>query len=338
MNLRQKELPATMFDKPFDLQQAIALLPMLFVLLAICVQPPTAFPAKSWEPIKVIINDWTSQIVLANIASNLFEKVGYRVEPLQVASEGQWYMLKNERGQVQVEVWEGTMADKYEQLHSRKLLVDAGNHDAKTREEWWYPDYVEDLCPGLPDWKALRDCAGIFTTDKTAKFGRYLGGPWEKPDAARIRALDMDFKVVQAKSGDELWVELAKAFKVKQPIVLFNWTPNWVEAKYKGKFIEFPDYALECETEPSWGTNKKFLWDCGNPKAGWLKKVVSAKFPTKYPCAFKIMQNFNFTNAMISEVAALVDVEKMSYENAASKWLVDNELLWKVWLPEQCNK
>ncbi len=36
------------------------------------------------------------------------------------------------------------------------------------------------------------------------------------------------------------YFDLAKSFKKKEPIVLFNWTPNWVEAKYEGKFIEFP--------------------------------------------------------------------------------------------------
>jgi hypothetical protein len=36
-------------------------------------------------------------------------------------------------------------------------VIDAATHDAKTREDWWYPSYVEDVCPGLPDFLVFID-------------------------------------------------------------------------------------------------------------------------------------------------------------------------------------
>ena len=30
-------------------------------------------------------------------------------------------------------------------------------------EEWWYPTYMKEKCPGLPNWEALNDCAEAFS-------------------------------------------------------------------------------------------------------------------------------------------------------------------------------
>ena len=36
----------------------------------------------------------------------------------------------------------------------------------KAKEEWWYPIYMKEKCPGLPNWEALKDpkCAEAFST------------------------------------------------------------------------------------------------------------------------------------------------------------------------------
>jgi glycine betaine/proline transport system substrate-binding protein len=217
-------------------------------------------------------------------------------------------------------------------------ILEAGTYDAVTREEWWYPYYVEEKCPGLPDWKALKKCAHLFSENGLEKMGRYLGGPWEKPDRARVRALGLNFKIERVKKGDDLWVELEKAYRVKKPIILFNWTPNWIESKYKGKFVNFPEYHPKCETEPSWGISKKWKYDCGNPKAGWLKKVVWKGVLEKWPCALKVLRNFNFNNLMIAKLSSLVDSDKLSYPDAAVLWMKENVNVWKKWIPKNCRK
>ncbi len=66
----------------------------------------------------------------------------------------------------QIEVWEGSQRDSFEKALAEGA-VDYGAHDAITREDWWYPKYVKDVCPGLPDWKALDACAAKFATAET---------------------------------------------------------------------------------------------------------------------------------------------------------------------------
>lgn len=296
-----------------------------------------SFSQAKNDAIKIILNNWSSQIVVSHILGGIYKNQGFKVEYVTYPTDGQWYILKHNIAHVQVEVWQGTMADKYALLTSQGKLIDAGDYNVITREEWWYPEYVEQLCPGLPDWQALNACSGIFSQKDNLNKGIYYGGPWEKPDKARVRALNLNFKIINANTAENLWKKLATAYKTKQPIVLFNWTPNWVGAVYKGKFVEFPEHQIECETIPKWGLNPDYLFDCGNPKAGWLKKVSSTEFPHKWPCAFRILQQLNFTNSELEVIAALVDLKGLSYQRASQFWLNENKLKWHNWLPSSCN-
>ncbi len=116
--------------------------------------------------------------------------------------------------------------------------------------------------------------------------------------------------------------------------MLFNWTPNFIEAIYDGKFIEFPPFEEACRTDPSWGINKELTHDCGNPSGGYLKIGVWKGFPDKWPGAYEVLQKINFTNLDVAVQAKLVDVDKMEEEDAAKKWLADNEDRWKTWIAQ----
>jgi glycine betaine/proline transport system substrate-binding protein len=290
---------------------------------------------ESSEPIKVVVNNWTSQLVLANISGRLLEKLGYRVEYEPAHTQLQYSAIGNGDMHLQVEVWQGTMAVPFESQVARGRMVDAGSHDAVTREDWWYPVYVEEICPGLPDWTALNECSAKLATSDTAPKGRYLAGPtdWEKPDQERVAALGLNIEVVNAGDALQLRTELEAASRQKGPIILFNWSPNWVEAKYPGKFVEFPDHDPECESDPSWGSNPDLTFDCGNPKRGWLKKGVWAGFEQNWPCGFQLIRNINFTNAQISAAAAKVDVDGLTPEQAAEQWIEENKADWQSWIP-----
>ena len=313
-------------------------LPKLALLLAATLAGGNVASAEvpeSPEPIKIVVNNWNSQLVLANISGLLLEKLGYAVDYVPAHTQMQYSALANGDMHYQVEVWEGTMADAFEKQVARGGIIDAGSHDAVTREDWWYPLYVEEVCPGLPDWQALKACAAKLATAETGTKGRYLAGPteWEKPDRERIEALGLDIEVVNAKDASTLWQELEAASKTKQPIILFNWTPNWVEAKYPGRFVDFPDHDPDCESDPKWGLNSEVAYDCGNPKKGWLKKGVWSGFEETWPCAFALVENINFSNGQIAEAAAKVDVEGASPADAAAQWVDENESIWRAWMP-----
>ncbi|MEH6477744.1 MAG: ABC transporter substrate-binding protein, partial [Sneathiella sp.] len=295
-----------------QIPKLFTLLTVSFILLFSVSFSAYAKIPEQTKPIRIILNNWTSQIVLSKILGELYKQRGYNIEYVVLETKNQWSHLHRGLEHIQVEVWEGTMASDFNRVLGFGEIIDAGNHNATTREEWWYPEYVEAVCPGLPDWRALKNCAALFATPTSKTLGRYVAGPWEKPERAKIRALNLGFMVDAVENSDDLWVELQKAKEINKPIVLFNWSPNWVEDRYKGKFIEFPSYDTQCEIDPAWGVNKKRTHDCGNPKNGWLKKVAWRGIDANWPCASAILRDLNFTNAMISEVAALVDADGLT--------------------------
>lgn len=293
--------------------------------------------ADSDDPILITMNNWTSQNVLANVTGDLLEKLGYEVEYVPSDTQLQFQAIADGDMHFQVEVWEGSMLNAFEKAKATGGLVDMGDHDAVTREDWWFPAYMLEKCPGLPDWKALDKCAELFATAETSPKGRFVGPPadWGKHYSERIAALGMNFEEVPVGQAATLWAELQAAYDREEGVVLFNWTPNFIEAKFEGAFVEFPEYEAACLTDPAWGINKEELYDCGAPSQGWLKKAAWAGVAEDYPKAWELFQNMNFSNAQIAAAAAMVDVEGLSPEEAAAKWVAENEDVWSAWMPKE---
>jgi len=288
---------------------------------------------ESKDPIKIVTNNWTSQLVLANVVGNVLGEMGYNVEYTPSDTQLQFTAIANGDMHFQVEVWEGSMADSFAKAQETGL-VDAGSHDAVTREEWWYPSYMNEMCPGLPDWKALDACAEKFATAETKPKGRFVGPPadWGKHYSERITALGMNFEEVPVGQAATLWAELQAAYDRKEPVVLFNWTPNFIEAKFEGEFVNFPDYEKACHDDAAWGMNPDAVYDCGAPKKGWLKKAAWNGMEEKWPAAWGVLQKVNFTNEQIASAAAMVDVDGKSPEEAAKQWATDNSDVVSGWM------
>lgn len=303
------------------------------LLASAALSAPALAQAESADPIKIVTNNWTSQLVLANVVGQLLQQMGYNVEYKSSDTQLQYTAIVNGDMDFQVEVWEGSQAESFDKALAAGA-VDYGAHNAVTREDWWYPSYVKEVCPGLPDWKALDACAAKFATAETGGKGRFVGPPadWGKHYSERIQSLKMNFQEVPVGQAATLWAELQAAFDRKEPVVLFNWTPNFIEAKFPGEFVEFPKYEAPCLTDPKWGSNPDAVYDCGAPASGYLKKAGSKTLGEKWPKASEFLKKVNFSNAEIAAAAAMVDVEGMTPEDAAKKWIGANEAAWKAWV------
>ena len=84
-----------------------------------------------------------------------------------------------------------------------------------------------------------------------------------------------------------------------------------------------PPYTAGCIPEDG-GDGK-----CGSPD-GYLKKAAHEDFPKTHPAAAKMFQKLSFSTSQIGAMAALVDVDKMTHEDAAKKWLADNKSVWQA--------
>lgn len=83
-----------------------------------------------------------------------------------------------------------------------------------------------------------------------------------------------------------------------------------------------------------WGSYPDAIYNCGAPAKGYPKKAGSRQLGEKWPKAKEVLKKVNFTNAQIAVAVAMVDVEDMTAEDAAAKWVKENEATWKTWLQQ----
>ena len=300
---------------------------------AMMAMPFAASANDSSDPIVIPIHNWSSQIVMSHAVGQIFESMGNAVEFVTTDSQAVYESVRLGDVALELEVWEGAFGASFRAALEKGGLHDVGDHNAVTREDWWYPMWTKEACPGLPSWEALNACADKFKTAETGDKGRYLDGPvdWLKHGKERVEALGMDFVVVNAGSAAALWAEIGAAEKDKRPVVVFNWTPNVAEAVWPGEFVEFPEWVDGCDKDPSVGPNPNALYDCGNPAKGYLKKAAWDGMKDKWPNAYATLEKISFTNPQIAEMAKFVDIDEMEPEEAAAEWLANNESIWKAW-------
>jgi glycine betaine/proline transport system substrate-binding protein len=265
---------------------------------------------------------------MAYVIGGIFESMGNNVEYKSADSQAVYEAIRIGDVTISHEVWQSSFGKSFYNAMAKGGVIDAGDHSAPTLEEMGVPTWVIDkgLCPGLPNWEALKNCHKAFETPDSGGKGRWLEGPqsWHKqlmPDRVKALGLDSKYVVKFAGGADALWAELAAAKKEGRATIIFNWTPNFTDAE-GFTFIEFPEYTAGCRKADGGDGS------CGSPK-GWLKKAANYKFPKTHPAAYTAFSRMSFSTKDIGQMAALVDIDKMTHKDAAKKWLADHGDVWK---------
>lgn len=288
---------------------------------------------ESTDPIKLTLHDWSGQLINTQIMGRILENAGYNVEYVQADYLAQFAGLKTGDLHLAMEIWETTGREALDEATATGQVVNVGETGMQAIEEWWYPLYMKEQCPGLPDWTALLDCAEAFSTLETAPSGRYLGGPvtWGGFDDERVEALGLDFEVVHAGTDAALFAELESAYQREAPIILWVYVPHWAPAKYEGEFVEFPPYTPECYADPSVGINPDMAYDCGKPR-GPIWKAAWAGLEDKWPGAYAAIEAYTLGNDEMSAMVAEVDLDGKPIDEVVEAWLAANEDRWKAWI------
>ena len=303
----------------------------LTLATGLCVNAQAA--VESTDPIKLTLHDWTGQLITTQLMGEVLKQAGYTVDYVQADYIAQFAGLKSGDLHVAMEIWETTGRDAMDEATATGQVENLGETGMQAIEEWWYPSYMKEQCPGLPNWEALNDCAEAFSIPETAPKGRYLGGPvtWGGYDDERAEALELDYEVVHAGTDAALFAELESAYQRKAPILLWVYTPHWAPAKYEGEWVEFPAYTAECYNDPAWGSNPDMAYDCGKPR-GPIWKVAWSGVKDKWPGAHKTIQAFTINNDEMSQMIVDVDLNGQKLEDVVAAWMDANQERWKAWI------
>lgn len=281
-------------------------------------------------PIRLSLNNWTGQQLSTYIVGGMLEHAGYSVEYVEADQSAMYEEIASGDLHAMVEIWTSSTPEAYLSARDAGHLEELGDMGLDARNGVVFPPYVAQMCPGLPNWEALRDCAGIFSADGEGARGIYLAYPesWGSPGADRIRALDLPFDVVAADSEAAMVETFQQAYRDRRPVIATFWAPHWAMSSYALQFVRLPKPEPACYSDPGWGPNPNATGDCDFYRGG----VVKASWPElkqRWPAAHEILSQFELSIWDQQPLIGLVDVRGETVQGAARGWLAVNRAKWQ---------
>lgn len=282
------------------------------------------------EPIKLAINEWTGQHVSTHVAGEMLKAAGYKVDYVTAGYMNMYQAMSDGELHAALEIWSSNVSEDYAKRVEAGGVVELGDLGLDAKEGIAYPAHVAELCPGLPSWEALKDCAQQFATAETIPQGRLVDYPadWGTPGADRMTGFALPYKAVPAGSEGALITELRASTEKKSPLLIVFWQPHWAMSAYDVKFVDLPVGNDDCFNDPAWGPNPNAVNDCDFApsrifKAGW------SGMADKWPAAHEILSNYQLAVEDQQPMMGAIDVDGGSVEDVVAKWMGDNESKWR---------
>jgi len=295
-------------------------------------------PAPGEKPggdvtLRIAVNPWTGSAVNANVAKILLEReLGYTVELVEIDENSQFPAIASGALDASLEVWpSGHAADINRYIEGRRGgplrdggIVDGGELGLIGNIGWWIPTYLVEERPELARWQGFKgreDLVGRQFLAGDPTFVSY--------DEEIIKSLGLDLKVVKTGSERALIRAIDEAFKRKEPVLTYFYTPHWAHQKYDLTEVQLPAFDEDCEEAARERGGEGYDCDYANDvlfKAFWLG------LEDKAPEAFRFLKKFEYTTEDQQEIAFLVDSERVPISEAAERWIRENPDVWRPWL------
>lgn len=289
---------------------------------------------ETQDPVRLAISSAADADFITNVFGAVLRKAGYNVGFIRSDYTAQFTALEFGDIDVSPAIWSSSPELIAAAVNSGSVS-DIGSTGVKITETWWYPSYVADFCPGLPDWTALKEPACVKALSNAETDGKinYLGTPadFDSDDERRIEALGLQIHTTLPGTMAAMVATMEGAIEKRKPIIGFGFVPHWLYGSDKGHFIKFPVYEDACRSDPSWGVNAKMAGDCALP-GGDIVKLGNNDFAKKAPGAMKILKSFVLTNDDVAWGIQRQDKDGLTAEDAAAEWISKNEKIWSPWL------
>jgi glycine betaine/proline transport system substrate-binding protein len=274
------------------------------------------------ETIKLAINEWTGQHVTTHIAGQLLQKMGYKVEYVTAGNYPQFSGLSDGSLSATLEVWMNNVGEIFPKALEEGKIEDVGQLELQTQEGWLYPEYMTEVCPGLPDWTALEkpECVQALGTPDTFPNGRLLDYPadWGSRAATIIADNNLPYTAVPAGSEGALVAELESAAAAKKPLLMMFWGPHYALAEVQTGWVKMPP----CKEQ----TNEH----CINPPE--VHKVVWKGFREKWPAAYEFIKHLKMDAAQQQQMMLAIDKKGEDIDAVTKAWIDANQATWEPWV------
>jgi glycine betaine/proline transport system substrate-binding protein len=128
-----------------------------------------------------------------------------------------------------------------------------------------------------------------------------------------IPGYDLDMKLVEG-STSAMLSELEKAYKTREPIVFFGWSPHWMNTRYDFRYLEDP----------------RDLQGRFNDSAE-ISSIVKENLSEDDPVAYEFIKSISLSKEQINQMEADIN-EAGDPEAGVKAWLEDNRSVVQPWI------
>lgn len=308
---------------------------LMIIGLVVVVLSGSVVVAQDDETIRLIENNWSASSLNVNVAKIILEEeLGYDVEIISLDENAQWIAISTGEADASLEVWPSGHADNTAQyIEDLEVIENIGELGVIGKISWYVPTYIIEEYPELATYEGFQDpeLASIFATAETGDAGQFLGPApgWVQYDAEIIENLDMNLEPVFAGSEEAILAELSSAYLREEPILFYFYTPHSIFAEYDLTAVALPEYTEECYEGVADGDASSVA--CDYP-ADNLFKIAASDLADRAPDAYNLLKNFSYSAEDQIQMIADVELEGLSFEEAAQNWVDENEDVWMAWL------
>ncbi|QNB14353.1 glycine betaine ABC transporter substrate-binding protein [Paraburkholderia tropica] len=251
------------------------------------------------------VEGWDDSVATSNVAARIIEKrFGYQVQLVPVAAGIMWQGVARGDLDATLSAWLPVTQGAYWAQFKNKV-VDLGTNFPGAKIGLVVPDYVGA--------KSIDD----LNAQKSAFGGRIVGidagaGVMTKTDQA-VKQYDLSYTVMPS-SGSAMTAELARSLNAKKPVIVTGWTPHWMFAKYKLRFLDDPKNVYGA--------------------AEHVDNVANPELETKAPQVVSFLKKFQWKPGEIDSVMlAIQNGEKP--DAAADTWIAAHGDRVNTWVAAQ---
>ncbi len=278
------------------------------------------------EQFNLAVNAWVGYEANAAVLAYVAEKkLGCTVTKKNLDEQVSWQGFSTGQVDAIVENWgHAELTKKY--ITDQKVAQDAGPTGNVGKIGWYIPPFLAKAHPDMTDGKNLNKYADLFKTSESGGKGQLLDGDpsYVTNDEALVKNLDLNYQVVVGGSEAALIQSFRSAEENKTPLLAYFYEPQWFFNEMDLQRVSLPPYEEGCDADAA-----KVACDYPPYK---LNKLMSKEFADSGSPAADLIKNFNWTNEDQNTVSTYIAKDGMTPDDAAEKWIEDNQDKVDAWL------
>lgn len=248
---------------------------------------------------------WDSEIASTHVVKQVLEqKLGYQVNMLQVEAGPMWTGVATKSADALVAAWlPKTHASFY--AKNKDQVEDLGANLEGTRLGLVVPEYMN--ITSIDDLRR----SDIKNATKATIIGIEPGAGLMSAATKMLHDYQLtDWTLMEASSA-AMATELQKAYSQQKPIVVTGWTPHWMFAKMKLKYLDDP--------KKSFGEDEQ------------IHTIVRLGLQEDLPDAYQFLRQFKWTPEDMAQVMVRIQ-EGVEPDDAAKEWIDAHPETVEKWL------